>query len=239
MIRINSIEKSYKHITVLRGINMCFSEGRTTALLGPNGSGKTTLIKIILGLVHQDAGTVLVHGNDIAMQSAYRADIGYMPQIARYPENLRVDELLNMIADVRNATPRRKEELMDVFDLHPHRAKSMRSLSGGTRQKVSAVAALMFDTPILILDEPTAGLDPLMARRLKDVVLREKEKGRTIILTTHILSEIEELSDDITCILEGCVTFHGSRHELLSSTGCINVEHALASLQPSPQRRAA
>lgn len=239
MIRIDHLDKSYKHLHVLRDITIGFESGRTTALLGPNGSGKTTLIKTILGLVRQDSGTVLVNGCDTRGEWAYRSGIGYMPQIARYPENLSVDELLAMIADVRNAAPVRKEELIDIFELEPHRTKSMRSLSGGTRQKVSAVAALMFESPVLIMDEPTAGLDPLMARRLKDVLLEEKNRGRTILLTTHILSEIEELSDDIAFILEGGVMFHGSRERLLTQTGCGDVEHAIASLQPTRTRRAA
>ncbi len=239
MININTISKSYGRLPVLREVSMNFAPGRCTALLGPNGSGKTTLIKSILGLVRADSGDVLVNAINVSSNWSYRSLIGYMPQIARYPDNLSVQELLDMIAQVRQEEALRMQELIDVFELRAHLDKSMKSLSGGTRQKVSAVAALMFDVPVLILDEPTAGLDPLMARRLKDVIQVEKSKGRTIILTTHILAEIEELADDIAFLLEGQLLFHGTREELLSVTGQTQFERAVAALQELPSLRRA
>ena len=239
MIQISQLRKSYTGLTVLKNLSIEFGRGRTTALLGPNGSGKTTLIKTVLGLVQAEQGEVHVDGLSVADSFSYRSHIGYMPQIARYPDNLSVEEVLAMIADLRDEEPLKRQELIEVFELQPHLQKSMKSLSGGTRQKVSAVAAMMFDVPILILDEPTAGLDPLMARRLKDLIVVEKLRGRTILLTTHILAEIEELADDIAFILEGSLMFHGSKAELLRTTGQHNFEHAVANLQSSAALRRA
>ncbi len=240
MISIEHLSKTYVANQVLHELSMRFGQGRTTALLGPNGSGKTTIIKSILGLVHADSGALSVNNVDVRQSHDYRALIGYMPQIARYPDNLTVSEVLSMIADLRDEEPQRMNDLIELFELQPHLQKTMKSLSGGTRQKVSAVAAMMFDVPILILDEPSAGLDPLMARRLKDLIRHEKLQGKTIILTTHILAEIEELADDIAFILEGRLIFHGSLQELLELTGHEEFEQAVATLQSmSTQRRAA
>jgi Cu-processing system ATP-binding protein len=239
MISLNSISKSYSKNNILDALDLKFAPGKTTALLGPNGSGKTTIIKLILGLVKADTGFVEVNGHDVSDSWQYRSAIGYMPQIARYPDNLTVQELLDMISDLRDEKSEKVSSLIEVFELEQHLAKSMKSLSGGTRQKVSAVLALMFNTPILILDEPTAGLDPVMARRFKDSIAEEKLKGKTILLTTHVLGEIEELADDIAFILEGHVLYHNSKEELLRQTKCSEFERAIAALQEGTYRRIA
>ncbi len=240
MINLNQLRKCYSHIPVLDNLSLHFGYGRTTALLGPNGSGKTTLIKSILGLVKPDSGTIHVSGTAVSNDGSYRRQIGYMPQVARYPDNLTIREVLGMISELREEEPKRLHELFKVFELLPHAEKNMKSLSGGTRQKVSAVAAMMFDAPILILDEPTAGLDPLMARRLKDLIITEKAREKTILLTTHIVAEIEELADDIAFILEGSLLFHGSKSELQHATGQQSFEQAVSSLQKNVTfRRAA
>lgn len=230
MIQLQTISKSFGSVQVLNNVTLNFKQGTTTALLGPNGSGKTTIIKTILGLVKPESGMVHVNNQPVNNTWQYRASIGYMPQIARYPDNLAVRELLDMIADLRNENPALSDELIHEFELEPHCEKPMRSLSGGTRQKVSAVAALMFDAPILILDEPTAGLDPVMARRLKDFVRKEQANGKTILLTTHVLAEIEELADDVAFLLEGDVVFQGSRHQLLDEAGTTDFERAITTL---------
>ncbi len=228
MINFENISKSYGAKQVLKNLDLIIPEKKTTALLGPNGSGKSTIIKSILGLVKPDTGTITVQNNTVHTSVAYRSLIGYMPQIARYPDNLSMQELFSMIADIRNSPINSMEELIELFELKEHRTKSMNALSGGTRQKVSAVAALMFNTPILILDEPSVGLDPRMALRFKDYLKKEKAKEKTIILTTHILSEVEELADELIFILEGKIVFQGSTDSLLQQTGKHNFEHAIA-----------
>lgn len=233
MIALRSITKRYGKFSALSAVDIAFERGRMTALLGPNGSGKTTVIKTLLGLVHPQEGEVTWNGAVVNGGWAFRGEIGYMPQIAQFPENLTVDEFLAMIAELRPGAPARFDRMMDLFDLAASRRKRMKELSGGTRQRVCAVMAFMFDLPVYILDEPTAGLDPLMARRLKDVVLQEKEAGKTIIFTSHILSDIEELADHLLFLLDGSVVFDGSLGELLSHTGETGAERAIAALLES------
>lgn len=228
MITFENISKSYGTKQVLKNLNLSIPEKKTTALLGPNGSGKSTIIKSVLGLIKPDEGTITAHNYTVNTSVAYRSLIGYMPQIARYPDNLSVDELFSMIADIRNSPVNSMEELIELFELTEHRSKNMNALSGGTRQKVSAVAALMFDTPILILDEPSVGLDPRMALRFKDYLKKEKTRDKTIVLTTHILHEVEELADELIFILEGRIVFQGSTETLLQQTGKNSFEHAIA-----------
>lgn len=230
MIVFDNVSKSYGTKQVLHNLNLSIPKGKITALLGPNGSGKSTIIKSVLGLIKPNTGTITVDNQNIAHSVTYRNLIGYMPQIAHYPDNLTVDELFSMIIDIRKCTQHQRNELTDYFELAEHTGKNMKALSGGTRQKVSAVAALMFDTPILILDEPSVGLDPRMALRFKNYLLQEKTKEKTIILTTHILHEVEELADEVVFLLEGNVVFQGRTSSLIEQTGKPNFEHAIAFL---------
>jgi Cu-processing system ATP-binding protein len=213
---------------VLKGLDVEVAAGSVTAILGPNGAGKTTLIKSILGLVRPDGGTIDVNGVRVNGDAAYRAAIGYMPQIPRYPENLTVREILHMIKDLRGRFDDLDEELVGLFDLESQFDKSFRTLSGGNRQRVSASLAFLFRPDLLILDEPTAGLDPLASSTLKDKVLREKERGRTVVLTSHVMSEIEELADTVVYILDGVVYFEESVTSLLERTGEGTLERAMA-----------
>jgi Cu-processing system ATP-binding protein len=233
MLALRSITKRYGRFTALSGVDISFERGKMTALLGPNGSGKTTVIKTLLGLVRPQAGEVT--WDDVVVNGGwqFRSEIGYMPQIAQFPENLTVDEFLEMIGQMRSIPPTRFERMMELFDLNPSRRKRLKALSGGTRQRVCAVMAFMFDVPVYILDEPTAGLDPLTARRLKDVVLEEKAAGKTIIFTSHILSDIEELADRLVFLLDGSLVFDGSLEDLLAHTGEKGAERAIASLLES------
>lgn len=230
MIRISNIIKKYNKLEVLRGIDAEISTGRVTAIVGPNGSGKTTLIKIILGLVKADFGIIEIDGNKINGDYQYRDNIGYMPQIARYPENLSVYEVLSMIKDLRNRKDSPEEKLLKDFELSGELTKPIRTLSGGNRQKLSAVISLMFDPKILIFDEPTAGLDPVISSRFKEIVLKEKTKGKTIILTSHIMSEVEELADEIIFLLDGKIYYKGSLRNLLIEKGEAKLEKAVAKI---------
>src|SRR6188474_1531161 len=146
MIRIESLGKRFKKLQALEDINALFTNGQVVSLIGPNGSGKTTLIKSLLGLVKPDSGSIFVHGKQINGDPSYRSDIGYMPQIGRYPDNMKVGQLFKMIRDLRNV-PENKidEELIEKFDLKKIFDKPMRTLSGGTRQKVSAALTFLFD----------------------------------------------------------------------------------------------
>jgi Cu-processing system ATP-binding protein len=150
-----------------------------------------------------------------------------MPQIVRFPENLSGRELLDMVADLRSR-PAADDELIRVFDLEKDLGKPFRTLSGGTRQKVNATIAFRFAPDLLVLDEPTAGLDPVSARALKEKVRRERARGRTILITSHIMSELESLADDVVFLLDGTIRFHGSQAEAKRSTGEVELEGAVA-----------
>jgi Cu-processing system ATP-binding protein len=235
MITVTGLEKRYGAQRVLRGVDLDVRRGSVTAVVGPNGAGKTTLIKSILGLVHPDAGAIRVDDVLVGEDCAYRAHIGYMPQIARYPHNLSASELLAMLTDLRTADPgagpmRLDEELIDRLALREHLDKPLRTLSGGTRQKVNAVAAFLFTPELLILDEPTAGLDPAASAVLKDRILAEREAGRTVIVTSHFMSELEELATDVVFLLEGTVRYAGSLDELLRRTRKANLGRAISHL---------
>ncbi len=233
MLDIRDLTKSYGPLAVLRGVQLEVRTGRVTAVLGPNGAGKTTLIKCILGLTHPDGGTIHLDGEP-AIGDAYRARIGYMPQIARFPGNLSAAELIAMLADLRGAgAANTDDELIELFELEPHLRKPLRTLSGGTRQKVNAVLAFRFRPALLILDEPTSGLDPVSSGVLKDRIVAERAAGRTVVLTSHVTSELEELTDDVVFLVEGRVAFSGPVEELLLRTGQSRLERAIAQVMRS------
>lgn len=229
MVTIHNLHKKFGALTVLDGLELEIKEEGIIAVLGPNGSGKTTLIKSILGMVVPDRGEVLVSGKNIKKQWDYRKELDYLPQIANFPGNLSVAELIRMIKDLRNKTAR-DEELIDFFGLNPFLGKKLNKLSGGTRQKVNLVLCFMFDSPIVILDEPTSGLDPVSLLRLRKLLQQEKETGKTIIITSHIMSFVEEISDRIVFLLEGKIHFDGTVKELKTITGQTKFEHAIAHL---------
>jgi len=228
MLAYEKVEKRFGRHEVLRGVNVEFQPGRVTALIGPNGAGKTTLVKCALGLVRPDGGRLVFDGAPIGDDPAYRRRIGYMPQIARFPENLSGAELLAMIRELRGPGVLTDEELLRSFDLASALGKPLRTLSGGTRQKVNASLAMLFRPDLLILDEPTAGLDPLSSSILKDKVRAERERGCAVILTSHIMSELEELADDVVYLCDGVARFAGSMHDLKLHTRQFNLERAIA-----------
>lgn len=228
MITIKNLYKSFGKLDVLRGVDLEIAKGDVTAVLGPNGAGKTTLIKSLLGLVRPDKGELTINGITINGNADYRNDLGYMPQIARYPDNLTVEEIIEMVKDIRGVPDDPDEELFHAFSMKGEMHKKFKTLSGGNRQKVSAVLAFLFRPSVIFLDEPTAGLDPVSSSCLKDKIRREKEAGKTIILTSHIMSEIQELADKVVYIMDGDVQFEMTVHDLLKATGEPNLERAIA-----------
>jgi len=228
MIQITNLQKRFRKLQALDTINAEFTKGQVISLIGPNGSGKTTLIKSILGLVKPDSGTILFNKVPITEKVQYREQIGYMPQIGRYPDNMKIGQVIEMIKNIRSSASRLDEELYYKFKLDTILDKNMRSLSGGTRQKVSAAQAFMFNPDVLILDEPTAGLDPLASEILKEKVLAEKRKGKLILITSHILSDLEELTTDIMYLQDGKVVFFKSLEALQADTGEEKLGKAIA-----------
>ena len=229
MIQIQGIHKKFGKLEVLKGVDFSLPEGGVFAILGPNGSGKTTLLKIILGMILPDRGELYIDQQSVIRKWQYRKQLAYLSQIARFPENLTVKELIRMIADIR-LTAGRSEALIELFQLNKFLYKKLGELSGGTRQKVNLVLTFMFDTPIYILDEPTAGLDPIALIQLKELIAAEQKKGKLILVTTHIMSLVEEIAEEIIFLLDGKIHFQGTVEHLKETTEMTNLEAAIAKL---------
>ena len=235
MLDIHQLSKNFGKLKALDAVSARLEQGQAISLVGPNGSGKTTFIKCILGLVVPDSGRITLNGADILDNWAYRSQIGYMPQIGRYPDNMRVRQLFEMIREVRGNDQLVDDDLMRAFDVQQFENKTMRTLSGGTRQKVSACLAFLFNPGILILDEPTAGLDPVSAEILKEKVLAERKKGKLILVTSHILSDLEEMTTDILYIIDGKINLFQPIDSLKAETGEQKLNRAIAGIMKSHQ----
>jgi Cu-processing system ATP-binding protein len=229
MIQIEQLHKKFGKNKVLKGVDLDVTNQGIFAVLGPNGSGKTTLIKSVLGMVVPDSGKIAIDGKSIKKNWLYRDQIDYLPQIANFPANLTVKELIGMIKDLRNRKGE-DQRLIELFKLKPFLSKKLSNLSGGTKQKVNLVLTLMFDSPIIILDEPTTGLDPIAVIHLKELIAEEKAKGKIILITSHIMSFVEEMADEIIFLLEGKIYFKGTIETLKKQTETTNFEHAIANL---------
>jgi len=228
MIEIKNIYKKFGKLEVLSDVNLSCKKGECIALIGPNGCGKTTLIKSILGMVLPDKGSIAFNGKTVLKEYLYRENIGYMPQIGRYPDNMTIGQIIEMIKKIRNSTNELDEDLLKAFELEKMFDKKMRTLSGGTTQKVSAVLAFLFNPDVLILDEPTAGLDPLASEILKEKIIKEKEKGKLIFITSHLLSELDDLITEIIFMQDGKVFFHKKVALLKAETGEDKISKAIA-----------
>jgi len=233
IIEVSGLGKSFGRLEVLKGINCSCESGGVISILGPNASGKTTLIKSILGMVIPDKGTILFKGQPIANTFAYKRHIGYMPQIGHYPDNMKIGQLFRMVMDIREQEAL-DTDLLKAYQMEGIYNKTMRTLSGGTLQKVSAALAFMFNPDVLILDEPSAGLDPLAAEALKEKILGEKAKGKLILVTSHILSEADEISDHIMYLFEGNIRFYKTLSELKKETGEQKLSKAITKILSEP-----
>ncbi len=236
MIRIEHIKKRFKKLQVLDDVSASLTQGQVVSLIGPNGSGKTTLIKSILGMVRPDSGAIFFKDMAINTDYHYREHIGYMPQIGRYPDNMKIGQLFTMLMHIRGKQESETDrDLLERFALPSIYDKAMRTLSGGTRQKVSACLAFLFDPPVLILDEPTAGLDPLSSEILKEKIIAEKNKGKLILITSHILSDLDELTTHIMYLQEGRLQFLKDLESLRVETGETRLGKAIAGIMQKQQ----
>lgn len=239
MIRIEHLRKRFKKLQALDDIDALFTRGQVISLIGPNGSGKTTLIKSILGMVRPDSGCIYVDNKPINGDPAYRSQIGYMPQIGRYPDNMQIGQLFRMLRDVRKVPDTELDnDLLKKFNLGSIFDKPMRTLSGGTRQKVSAALAFWFNPGILILDEPTAGLDPLSSEILKEKIMQEKKKNKLVLISSHILSDLDELTSHVMYLQEGKMIFLKDISALRRETGEDKLGKAIAQVMRGGKKEA-
>lgn len=231
MIIASNVSKKFGKLKALDNVSVTCNKGECIALIGPNGSGKTTLIKSILGMVVCNSGFITFNGKNILHDWQYRSHIGYMPQIGRYPENMTIGQILDMMKDIRGKMNEAlDEDLIQQFKLNELLSKRMRTLSGGTRQKVSAALAFLFNPDVLILDEPTAGLDPVAAEILKEKIIAEKTKGKLVLITSHILSELDDLITQVIYMQDGQLCFHKTIEDIRADTGQEKLAKAIASI---------
>jgi ABC-2 type transport system ATP-binding protein len=213
-ISVAGLTKSFGRTRALNGLDLSVRTGEVHGFLGPNGAGKTTTIRVLLGLMRGDGGSAsLLGGDPWADATALHKRLAYVPGDVTLWPNLSGGEVIDLLGRLRGGLdPRRRDELLERFDLDPR--KKGRTYSKGNRQKVALVAALASDVELLILDEPTSGLDPLMEEAFREVIRDERHKDRTVLLSSHILSEVEALCDRITIIREGRTVETGTLADL-------------------------
>jgi Cu-processing system ATP-binding protein len=226
MIEFKNINKKYGHVQVLKNINLNIEKGSCVVFIGPNGCGKTTMLKCMLNIVIPDSGYITINTIDAASYTS-RGNLGFMPQIGCFPENMTVNEIIKAIVSIRNYDKKLDNELYEQFEIQSAGNKKMNMLSGGTVQKVSASIAFMFNPEIIVMDEPFAGLDLLAADILRTKMIAEKEKGKTILMTSHTFSEIDKVVSHVVFMNNGDILFYKSLHDLLSTTGKDNVTDAV------------
>ncbi len=213
-ISVSGLHKSFGRTHALDGLDLTVETGEVHGFLGPNGSGKTTTIRILLGVLRADAGKAVVLGGD-PWHDAVRLHrrLAYVPGDVSLWPNLTGGEVIDLLARLRGGVNRRRrDELLERFDLDP--TKKGRSYSKGNRQKVALVAGLASDVELLVLDEPTSGLDPLMEAVFQECIAEEKAEGRTVLLSSHILAEVEALCDRVSIIRLGRTVETGTLAEL-------------------------
>jgi len=230
MIIASNVSKQFGKLKALDNVSVTCRKGECIALIGPNGSGKTTLIKSILGMVVPDSGFITFNEKNILHDWKYREQIGYMPQIGRYPDNMTIGHVLDMMKDIRSKTLSIDEDLIKAFGLNDLMHKRMRTLSGGTTQKVSAALAFLFNPSVLILDEPTAGLDPVASEIFKEKIISEKQKGKLVLITSHVLSDLDDLITQVIYMQDGQLRFHKTIEELRNDTGEEKLSKAIANV---------
>lgn len=227
MIEFKNINKRFGHLQVLKDINLSIEKGTCVVLIGPNGCGKTTLLKCMLNMVIPDSGSITVNDIDVRLNPESRRELGFMPQIGQFPDNMTVREVIETVKSVRGNQSTIDYELYDLFNIKSIENKKMNTLSGGTAQKVSASIAFMFNPQIIVMDEPFAGLDILAADTLRKKIIKEKKKGKTIVMTSHTFSEIDKVVTHVVFINNRSILFHKNLNELLTTTGQDNVTDAV------------
>jgi ABC-2 type transport system ATP-binding protein len=215
-IEVRALRKSFGRTTALDGLDLAVRTGEVHAFLGPNGAGKTTTIRILLGLLRRDGGEASLLGGDPWRDAvSLHTRLAYVPGDVTLWPGLTGGEIIDLLGRLRGPgtmDPKRKDALIERFALDP--AKKARAYSKGNRQKVALIAALASDAELLILDEPTAGLDPLMEAVFRECVDEERQRGRTVLLSSHILAEAEALADRVTIIRDGRTAETGSLAEM-------------------------
>jgi polyether ionophore transport system ATP-binding protein len=237
-IEIQDLVKTFGTTRALDGLDLTVAEGEVHGFLGPNGAGKSTTIRVLLGLYRADSGTARLLGGDPWRDiTELHRRLAYVPGDVTLWPNLSGGEVIDLLGRLRGGLdPKRRDELIARFELDP--TKKGRAYSKGNRQKVALVAALASDADLLIFDEPTSGLDPLMEEIFRQCVQDERERGRTVLLSSHILAEVEALCDRVSIIRDGRTVESGSLQELRHLTRTtieaetLDGEHVVEQVEP-------
>ena len=227
-IEIVDLKASYSSKEVLHGLNLSIPQGETYGIIGLNGAGKTTLIKIVLGLKDQDFGNVSISGLD-RLDPKTRSVISYLPERFDPPWFLKGDEFIRFSASLysRKVNAEEMRSLAIELSLDPEALKRrVQTYSKGMRQKLGLIATILTDCPVLLLDEPMSGLDPLARSRVRKVLLDLKKKGKTIILSSHILSDMDEICDQVAVIHDGMIEYQGNPEGFKTKMNEASLEHA-------------
>lgn len=228
MIQIRNLKKSFDKREALKGVNFDVSAGKLFALLGPNGSGKSTLLKCLLGTVIPGSGSgIHISGKDILKDLSYKNEVTYMPQFPHFPPHLKVSEIITLFETFRTVPASFKDQLIEELGIGLFWKQPFGTLSGGMSQKVNILQCFMFDTPLAILDEPTQGLDPAMSFYLKQWIKKEHQRGKTILFTSHIMSEVEEMAEEMALLVEGKLYALTSPRSLMLENNAESLEQAL------------
>lgn len=215
-IRITGLYKNFGKFSALNGVNMTVNAGEVHAFLGPNGAGKTTTIRCLLGILKATDGEVRLFGRDAWKEAVeLHKRLAYVPGDVTLWDNLTGGEVIDLFLSLRGAVPdkARRDVFLRRFELDP--AKKCRTYSKGNRQKVALVAALSADVELYVLDEPTSGLDPLLEKEFQDCILELKKQGKSVLLSSHIMSEVEKLADSVSIIKDGLIVLDGPMAEVL------------------------
>ena len=216
-IEISQLSKDFGKTRVLNNVNLTVTKGTVHGFLGPNGAGKSTTIRCLLGLIHPTTGTLRINNTDPTKTTIHNA--AYVPGDVELFPNLTGNQVLDTLAKLRPTGDNKKKraEYIERFKLDP--TKKIRTYSKGNRQKVMLIAALAANVDILVLDEPTSGLDPLIEQTFINIVRERRNEGAAILLSSHILSEVQELADDISIIRNGTIVESGSLKQLAHIRG--------------------
>jgi len=226
MIKASNLKKYYGSTCGIESVTMNVLPGEIFGFVGPNGSGKTTYIRILLGLIKKDEGIAQVFNQDVHIgQNELNQDIGYMPSESFFYPEFKVSELISFFQSVRTIEPTYLEKLIDVLDIDV--SKKFKNLSFGNKKKIGILCALMHQPKLLILDEPTSGLDPLIQNRFLELLLEQKQRGATILLSSHVLSEIEKVCDRVALIKNGVILFTKTMEDIRKD------EHKKIIVEPS------
>ena len=237
VVQTEGLCKQYGQTTAVRELNLKVRKGEVYGFLGPNGAGKTTTILMLLGLVKPTRGKVMIFGEQVeGLETKLRARIGVVPEHQSLYDEMTATEYLNLFCHLHHVQDSRKRisELLEYFDLHPFRNVRLGEYSHGMRQKINICRGFLHEPDLLILDEPVLGLDPASVRLVRDMILSEKAKGRTTLISSHMLSEIEKTADRVGIMSEGELVVEGSIEQVSATIGGRNIlEVELAEVTPA------